>query len=301
MVAFDDLAGLTSIRPLVKRLFTEGVHGLLIYGSEGAGQEDVAKTLAQAWLCKNPSDKGGCGECQPCGAFSRGSNADFLFIKPWGKSNLIKTGAIRETPNSDYEGAIVQDFARTLPLMSSHKVVVFQDVDRLVSEAANSFLKMLEEPGPQMRFLLTTRSIGRVLPTIISRCLTVPCEKPERPEGLDFLGQVFYEVPQYLPALEKPETIRRLTEIAEELPSTPRYGALQLSERLRDVADSLPMGEDSARTKQAAALEIFAAMIRNLYPERGDWIAEILEAHRRIVGNAVGGMVLDGMFMRMAR
>ncbi len=299
MTALADLPGLDSARPLLSRLFVDGVQGVFFYGAEGAGQEEAAQLLAQAWLCHAPTPEGPCGLCQPCGAFSRGNNPDFQFIKPWGLSNLLRTSAIREMYPSDFKGVPVQDFTRTMPLMSANKVVIFQDVDRLVSEAANSFLKTLEEPGPRVRFILTTHAIGRVMPTILSRCLTVACTKAVRPEGLSLIDQVLYDLPRYRQLTEKPEIMRRLVEIVEELPKTPPIGAFQLSERVRDIADGLPLGEDSGRTKQAAAIEILTALIRIMHPERGDWIAEMLEAHRRIVGNAVGGIALDRAFMDM--
>jgi len=228
-------------------------------------------------------------------------NADFQLVKPWGKSNWIKAGAIRPVADNDFAGTPIQEYSRTLPLMSAHKVVMLQDVDRMNPEAANSFLKMLEEPGPQIRYVLTTKAIGRVLPTIISRCLTLPCEKVKCPEGLSLAEQVLWEVSQYNRLSEKPETLRRLIELAEEMGTAPRHAALQFSERLRELADELPIADDAARTKQAAVLEILAAILRLRYPERGDWLSEVIEAHRRVVGNAMGAMVMDRMFARIAR
>lgn len=303
MTALADLPGLDSARPLLSRLLKDGVHAILLYGSEGACQEEVAMILAQAWVCQNPEGSGGCGKCQACGAFGRGNNPDFLLVKPQGPSNWIRKQAIKVSDRpQDKEvprEVPVQDFVRTMPLMSANRVVMLRDVDRLYNEAANSFLKTLEEPGPQTRFILTTRAIGRVFPTILSRCLTVACAKPMRPNELDLMGSLFYELPQFRHLSEKPEVVRRLVEIVEELPKAPPIAAFQLSERVRDIAEGLPLGEDSGRTKQAAAIEILTALIRILHPDRGDWIAEMLEAHRRIVGNAVGGIALDRAFMDM--
>lgn len=248
MPTLTDLPGLESARPLLRRLFVDGVQGVFFYGSEGAGQEEAAQLLAQSWLCLHPTEDGPCGDCQPCGAFSRGNNPDFQFIKPWGLSNLMRTGAIRQTPNSDFEGIPVQDFTRTMPLMSANKVIIFQDVDRLVSEAANSFLKTLEEPGPRVRFILTTHAIGRVLPTILSRCLTIACSKEKMPGGLSLVDRILYELPRYRRLAEKPEVLRRLVEIAEELPKTPPIGAFQLSERVRDIAEGLPLGQEDRKS-----------------------------------------------------
>lgn len=64
-------------------------------------------------------------------------------------------------------------WAYARPLFGAHKVVIIDDVERLSDAAANTVLKVLEEPPAYLHFLLITSQLGRVLPTIASRCQDV--------------------------------------------------------------------------------------------------------------------------------
>ncbi|MBP3192353.1 ATP-binding protein [Natronogracilivirga saccharolytica] len=55
-------------------------------------------------------------------------------------------------------------------------VVIITNVEKMRKEVSNSFLKMLEEPGKDVTFLLTTDNINSLLPTVISRCQHLPCQ-----------------------------------------------------------------------------------------------------------------------------
>ena len=57
---------------------------------------------------------------------------------------------------------------------SSSLIWLIRDADQMTVEAANAFLKVLEEPTPGVYFFLTTTNIHRVLPTIVSRCQVIP-------------------------------------------------------------------------------------------------------------------------------
>lgn len=61
--------------------------------------------------------------------------------------------------------------------MSPHRVCLIRSVGRMRDEAANAFLKTLEEPPPGRVFLLTADAVGDVLPTISSRCRVVRFER----------------------------------------------------------------------------------------------------------------------------
>jgi DNA polymerase-3 subunit delta' len=76
----------------------------------------------------------------------------------------------------------MRDLERSLhmkPLLGAHKIAVIQDADRLQPEAANAFLKTLEEPPAGCHILLTTTLRDAVLQTILSRCITIPLLAPE--------------------------------------------------------------------------------------------------------------------------
>jgi DNA polymerase III subunit delta' len=55
------------------------------------------------------------------------------------------------------------------PLHGKYKCVVLHDVEKMTIEAANSFLKLLEEPPKGLVFILLTANISSILPTIKSR------------------------------------------------------------------------------------------------------------------------------------
>ena len=61
--------------------------------------------------------------------------------------------------------------------------IVISDIDNATNEALNAFLKNLEEPSPNLIYVLTAKNLKNVLPTIISRCEVVQSVKtsPQTP------------------------------------------------------------------------------------------------------------------------
>ena len=294
----QELPGLTTAKRIVARLMSDTpVHAVLFYGSEGAGKSLLADLLAKAWLCRAPTPEGACGECQACLSFERERSADYQKITPQPPSYLIRLGTVVERQE---EGCVpVQVFFRTPPLAATAKVVVIEDADRMNPDAANALLKTLEEPPPYARLILTTRSPGEVLPTVLSRCLAVACELP-RPDQLGtdpYLPQVLAQGALRHAAIyrEKPEPYQRLFEIAQRVVEAPPPQALRLAEDFRDAADKLS-GDDGARASNAEALKLLALFLSRLDPQRPERVQAVLEAHRRIVGNAQAGLVLDSLF-----
>ena len=94
---------------------------------------------------------------------------DVHLIEPESKSRRIVTEQIR-----DFEHSL-----QMRSLMGGHKVGVIVDADRLNEQAANAFLKTLEEPPGHTRFLLLTSQPEQMLETILSRCLEIPLRSVE--------------------------------------------------------------------------------------------------------------------------
>src|SRR5439155_1091172 len=90
------------------------------------------------------------------------------------------------------------------------KVAIIAEADRLQPQAANAFLKTLEEP-PRNSLLLLLSALPEALPdTIVSRCISIPLaangeqiEMPERAELIDLLGQTAREVLRRIQRLEE--------------------------------------------------------------------------------------------------
>lgn len=173
---------------------------ILFHGPRGVGKQRLALWLAQTLLCdrENPP----CGTCQSCRYFSELAHPDlhWVFPRPRLKDSDPDLDEVRE----DYQDAIKErkeggglysapsgsegifiSVVRTLvkdasmsPAISRRKVFIVGDADRMVAQegadqAANAFLKLLEEPPADTTVILTSSEPGALLPTIRSRVIAV--------------------------------------------------------------------------------------------------------------------------------
>ncbi|MBN2062283.1 MAG: DNA polymerase III subunit delta' [Deltaproteobacteria bacterium] len=137
-------------------------HAYLFTGIEGIGKTTTAIALAQALNCLQPRDFEGCGDCIPCRRIRNRNFADLIFIEPDGHNIKIEQ---------------IRDLNRALsfkPVSGKYRVVIVNHAERMTAEAANSFLKSLEEPPPHNVIIIKVVEPLDLLPTIISRCQIVP-------------------------------------------------------------------------------------------------------------------------------
>jgi len=161
---FQDTLGQPKAVRFLNRSFENGrlAHAYLFKGPEGVGKKTTAKQFAAALLCKAGNPEGPCGSCSCCVQFASGNNPDFLHIRPQGAA--IKIDQVRKLKKElGYP-----------PLESPRRVILLEDVHTMRREAGNSLLKLLEEPPPDNILLLTAIDAEPVLPTILSRCQTIP-------------------------------------------------------------------------------------------------------------------------------
>jgi hypothetical protein len=305
----DELPGLSAAKRAVSGIAQNRseVHAVLFYGEEGSGKEPAARALALYWLCTNPTPEGACGECRACQAERRGNASDLLTIAPGGPSALIKQGAF--VPEPENQTISLQEFFRTLPLLGRFKVAAIHDADRMNDAAANVFLKTLEEPPAYARIVLTTSEVGRIRPTVRSRCLLVPCELPTAdewrrafPEAEPWVETLSRRAPERTRRiLESPDEFREIFELARESVASGPAGALALAERFRGILDRMQAADESnVRVAATSALKFFgdALSAHGAHPSAG---ARIAEAHRRIQGNAQAAAELDALFVHITR
>jgi hypothetical protein len=299
----EDLLGLHSAKRAVKALLaSDRAHAVLFFGMPGSGKTTLAEHLAQGWMCTAETSRP-CGECRTCHAFGRASAADLLKIEPQLPSNAIRLEAVSPNRTGGADAPVsLQEFLRSGPLAARHKVVILQDADRMTPAAANALLKTLEEPEPYAKLILTTSSVGRVLPTILSRCLAIACELP-RPEESDAPDDVLRwaeGAPGRVATIRKAEEVyRSLETFAADLGHRPPAAALVASEEFRVLCDLLAKRlELGARQAQAEGLAALGSALARAGAAPGD-IAAVAEAHRRILGNAAPGSTFDALFSRV--
>jgi len=289
-----------------------GVHAVLLYGPTGSGKGELATALAQAWLCRQPTAEGADGECRACGAFERGNSSDFLRISPGGKSNLIRLASINPVhpdPRPEEEQTVpLKEFFRTSPLMSRHKVALIENAHRMNADASNALLKTLEEPHPHAKIVMTTDSVGGVLPTILSRCLAVACELPTEeelrrqfPEATEDDLRLSEGAPGRLrQILDRKDRYRRLADFARRLPHRKPGEALAVGDEFRAICEGLDAG-GGARNANAEGLDLLAAFLAREPSADPRWTHLTIEAHRRILQNGSPGIVFDSLFSSMLR
>jgi hypothetical protein len=270
------------------------VHAILICGNEGAFPMRYAQMVASRWLCEAPTSEGPCGSCNSCSSAERGTHPDMQVYAPMGAGNFIRLGQIqRDDAFKDNPNVPIIEFLRTPPLKSSVKVVVVKEADRMNANAANALLKTLEEPPSYAKFVLATTVPSKVLMTIRSRCLNVVMPDEELGEGLRA------RVPHLAEFLEKGDTEAKILELCHAMMRSPKYAALQLAEQVSALASSFGNKDDGSRIQMGRTLEVLAAAVAELYPERQDAVLAICEAHRHILGNGQANLALDSLMVKV--
>ena len=135
---------------------------------------------------------------------------DIAWLEPEGKSRTIHVKSMRER--------IVEPMSATA-FSGGWKVGVIVGADRMETEAANSFLKTLEEPPPKTLFLLLTDQPDAMLPTIVSRSQRIDLPLSEgvlEGEAFDAIEEVFSSR-GVDGVFEKAQAGKRLAEVLAEV------------------------------------------------------------------------------------
>jgi DNA polymerase-3 subunit delta' len=152
-------------------------HAYLFTGPHAIGKTTLARALAQTLNCTDPNRP--CGQCASCQKIARDRHPDVQIIEgvPVGYKFDEKSPPAPPRVN-DWERRILKiDQIRVLqhdvsraPFEGRWRVVILRRFEEANEEAANAFLKTLEEPPSHTRLILTARDASLLLPTIASRC-----------------------------------------------------------------------------------------------------------------------------------
>ena len=183
-------------------------HAVVLAGGHGSGKYTLALMLAQALNCLSPTKTDGlpdfCGRCANCTRIAQGADLDVRFAEAVeARENLRETDK-KETrlfvqthpdvlviPPDPPQMMIKVDQVRRVietiyyrPAEGRERVYIFTD-SAFMKEAANSLLKVLEEPPEFATIFLLTENPGELLPTIRSRSMVLtlgalPAEEIER-------------------------------------------------------------------------------------------------------------------------
>jgi DNA polymerase-3 subunit delta' len=173
-------------------------HAVLFHGPAGIGKADFIEHFAQALLCEDVrADGHPCNACASCGWFVQQSHPDFRRIRPEafeedGAGDGDEGEEKKKTKAPSKEIKIEQvralaDFMNISTHRQGLRVVVLYPAEALNMPASNALLKTLEEPPPGTVFLLSSNSLDRLLPTILSRCRKFTLTMPPQADALAWL------------------------------------------------------------------------------------------------------------------
>lgn len=142
---------------MIEKDFESGnfAHAYLLTGPNSIGKFTVAKKMAGILQCDNDF----CHQCPTCLQVEKGQHLDTIELT--GKDS-IKIEEVRR---------LIERLNMTR--QSKYKILLIQSLERMTPEAANSFLKTLEEPTQKTIFIMTTDNVRALLPTIVSRVRVV--------------------------------------------------------------------------------------------------------------------------------
>ncbi len=198
--------GWSRLAPLAAR----GVHAILLHGTRGVGKKSLALDFAEALLCAAPLDDGhGCGRCDECRLTAAFTHPDLRWVLPAALAErLLPQPEAAEEPATDSapdegegEGRpkrasreirveqirALADFLGIAAFRGGRRVIVLAPAETMNAVAANTLLKMLEEPPPETTFILVADTLDDVLPTIRSRCVLLEVPLPPADRCLSWL------------------------------------------------------------------------------------------------------------------
>ena len=178
----DSLAGRTLVAMFEAQRLP---HALLIAGPVGVGKRDLAIRIAQALLCEapEPPEALGHGPCRTCRNCLRLFDPAQPSLDPQHTDvEIISPGSLCAESDHDHRNARtigicvirrIEHVATLTPFEASQRVLIINPADALTADAADAFLKTLEEPPESVYFILLTGQEEQLSETIRSRCRTL--------------------------------------------------------------------------------------------------------------------------------
>ncbi|HZQ47775.1 MAG TPA: hypothetical protein VFC07_12225 [Verrucomicrobiae bacterium] len=169
-MAFADFPEQKQVVQLLQRSLERGrlAHAYLFTGHQLTELQALARTLAKTLNCRQPVRRAPngpaidcCGQCPSCRNIDGLTHADIHWVRPESKSRVVTVDQMRGLMHEIH----------LKPNEAEYKVAIIEAADRLNSQAANAFLKTLEEPPAKSILILLTTEPQRIMETIISRCL----------------------------------------------------------------------------------------------------------------------------------
>ena len=182
---WQDIVGNEEAKHFLQKLLTakQRPHAFLLTGVEGIGKRCLAQIFAQTLFCDNDIEP--CGSCSSCIRLRSNNHPDYFFIEP----ELKKDEQTRKNTIGIEQIRFLSKEAAYAPKLAKHRIVIIDSAHLLTVEAANSLLKLLEEPPNDWVFVLLAASIENMLATILSRVVVIRMKPLTAAEIMSLLEQ----------------------------------------------------------------------------------------------------------------
>ncbi|MBA3375001.1 MAG: DNA polymerase III subunit gamma/tau [Actinobacteria bacterium] len=175
---FDDVVGQEAVvRTLTNAIEHDQVRQAYLFaGPRGTGKTSMARILPKALNCAGTPGPSPSPDkiCHVCTAIANGTSLDVVEMDAASQRGIDDIREIRER-------VVLQ------PVEGRFKVYILDEAHQLTDAAWNALLKLIEEPPPHLLFVFCTTDLGKVIPTVRSRCQTFVFQRPRLPELVTLL------------------------------------------------------------------------------------------------------------------